>query len=256
MSTVPSPLPVVEHRLVAYRRIWRGSVFSSFLLPILFFLGMGISVGGYVDRGGVLGVPYLDYIAPGLLASTALQVAIGETTWPVMGAFEWNKIYHAMRASPLRPRDLVGGELAFVALRLSTVAGAFLLVMTGFGTVHSGWGVAALPAAVLTGLAAAGPLLAFSATIKSDNMFALLYRFAVIPMMLFAGVFFPVEQLPVVVRWIAYASPLWHGVELCRAATLGWPTTVPVAANVLYLGLWAVLGFRLAQSRYAKRLSD
>ena len=124
MSLVAAALPVFEHRLAGYRRVWRGSVFSTFLLPVLFLLGMGISVGAYVDTSGALGVPYIDYIAPGLLASAALQVAISETTWPILGAFNWIRTYHAMRASPLRPRDcrwraalrgaarrLVGGRL-------------------------------------------------------------------------------------------------------------------------------------------------
>ncbi len=92
--------------------------------------------------------------------------------------------------------------------------------------MHSWWAVAVLPVSLLVGAAAAGPVLAYAASIKSDNMFALLFRFVVIPMTLFAGVFFPVEAMPTVARWLAYLSPLWHGVELCRAATLGWPLTV------------------------------
>ncbi len=255
-SAGPSPWPVLEHRLNGYRRVWRGSVFSTFLLPVLFLLGMGISVGAYVNRAGELGVPYLDYIAPGLLASTALQVAIGESTWPVMSAFSWIRVYHAMRASPLRPKDIVGGELLFISLRVGMSAVGFLVVMTLFGTVHSGWGVAALPVALLTGAAVTGPVLAFSATIKSDNMFALLFRFAVIPMTLFAGVFFPVAEMPLIARWIAYVSPLWHGVELCRAATLGSPLILPAAAHVGYLAAWAVVGYLLACSRYEKKLTD
>jgi lipooligosaccharide transport system permease protein len=87
-------------------------------------------------------------------------------------------------------------------------------------------------------------------------MFALLFRFGVIPMTLFAGVFFPVEAMPTVARWIAYLSPLWHGVELCRAATLGWPLTVPVPVHVGYLGLWVVAGYLLARVRYTKKLMD
>src|SRR4051794_32338713 len=117
MSSLTAGLPVFEHRMVLYRRVWRGSLFTTFLLPLMFLLGMGISVGTYVNAGGQLGVPYMDYIAPGLLASTVLQVAIGETTWPILGAFSWVRIYHAMRASPLLPRDLVGGELAWVGVR-------------------------------------------------------------------------------------------------------------------------------------------
>ena len=256
MTTVPSPLPVFEHRIIALRRIWRGTVFSSFLLPVLFLLGMGVSVGAYVNRAGALGVPYLDYIAPGLLASTVVQIAIGEAMWPVLGGFEWNRIYHAMRATPLRPADMVGGEFWYLMVRVGVPATSFLVVMVGFGAVTSWWGVAAIPAAVLTGAAVAGGVLAYSASIKSDNMFALLYRFAVIPMTLFAGVFFPVANMPTLARWIAYVSPLWHGVELCRSATLGLPSALPVVAHVGYLGLWAVAGYALACSRFAKRLRD
>ena len=87
---------VFEYQLVSYRRVWRGTVFSSFVLPVLFFLAMGLTVGAYVDRSGRLGVHYLDYIAPGVLASTALQMAVGESTYPVLGNFIWTRMYHAM----------------------------------------------------------------------------------------------------------------------------------------------------------------
>jgi lipooligosaccharide transport system permease protein len=256
VSVVPSPLPVLESRLVAYRRTWRGSVFSTFLLPLLFLLGIGVSVGAYVDRAGDLGVSYLDYIAPGLLASTALQVAIGEATWPIMAAFTWVRTYHAMQATPLRPQDLVGGELLYILVRVGTSALGFLVVMALFGTLQSWWAIAVLPVALLVGAAAAAPVMAYAASIKSDNMFALLFRFGVIPMTLFAGVFFPVEAMPTVARWLAYLSPLWHAVELCRAATLNWPLTVPVPVHVGYLGLWVVVGYLLARARYAKKLMD
>ncbi len=252
----PSPLPVFHHRFVLYLRTWRGSVFSSFLLPVMFLLGMGFSVGSYVDRTGALGVSYVDYIAPGLLASTVLQIAVGETTWPVLGWFSWIRTYHAMRASPLRPADMVGGEILYVWLRTGSSAAGFLIVMALFGTVHSWWAWAALPAGLMLAAAAAAPVLAYSATIKSDNMFALLFRFAVIPMSLFAGVFFPIEQLPEVARWVAYASPLWHGVELCRAATLGTTTALPAIWHVAYLALWAVAGYLLARRQFERKLTD
>src|SRR5258706_10374558 len=98
-----SAVRVFGHLLVQYRRTWRGSVLSTFLIPILFLLGMGLSVGAYVDRAGTLGVPYVDYIAPGLIASTVLQLAVSESTWPILGSFEWRRMYYAMQASPLRP---------------------------------------------------------------------------------------------------------------------------------------------------------
>jgi lipooligosaccharide transport system permease protein len=256
VSTVPSALPVLEHRLVTIRRTWRGHILSSLLLPVLFLLGMGVSVGSYVNRTGLLGVPYLDYIAPGLLASTVTQIAVAESMWPILGAFEWQRTYHAMRATPLRPLDIVAGEFLFMVVRAGLPATSFLLVMIAFGIVHTWWAVAVVPVVLLLAWSMSGLILAFTASIRSDNMFALLYRFAVIPMTLFAGVFFPVASMPLVARWVAYASPLWHGVELCRDATLGIPTTLPVVAHVGYLALWAGCGYALARRRFTKRLAD
>lgn len=252
----PSPWPVFEHRLVQYRRVWRGTVFSSFLMPLLIMVGMGISVGSYVDRAGQLGVPYLDYIAPGILASTAVQVALSESTYSIMSAFAWTKIYHAMRASPLRPVDLVGGELLFISVRVVTSAVGFLVVMAPFGLLRSAWAVAVLPIALLAGLSLAAPIVAYSATVRTESMLAVLFRLVLIPMTLFAGVFFPVTAMPLVARWVAYATPLWHGVELSRAATSGAATALPPLVHIGYLVLWLLVGYMLACWRYQRRLTD
>ena len=252
----PSSLPVLEHLLVQYGRIWRGSILSTFVVPVLFLLGMGLSVGAYVDRAGTLGVPYVDYIAPGLLASSVLQLAINESTWPVLGSFEWRRMYFAMQASPLRPRDIAVGQELFIQLRAATAAVGFLVAMVIFGTVHSWWVVATLPVCLLLTAGVSLPVMAFSATIRSDNMFSLIYRFAVIPMTLFAGVFFPVSAMPLVARWVAYASPLWHAVELCRSATLGSPSVGSAVLHVLYLGAWAIGGYLLVRRQFERRLKD
>ncbi len=246
-----------EFHLISYRRTWRATVFSSFLLPTLFLIAMGLTVGHYVDaRSNELGVRYLDYIAPGVLASTALQVAVGESTWPVFAAFTWTRVYHAMRATPLTVGDIMRGHLAYVVLRVTIAAAGFLIVLALFGAAHSAWAFAALPAAMLVGLACAAPIFGFSASVGNDGMFAVLFRFAVIPMSLFAGVFFPVDGMPPVARFLAYISPLWHGVELCRASTLGAATAWGVPAHVGALLAWSVAGYVLARVRYAKRLAD
>jgi lipooligosaccharide transport system permease protein len=253
---VPSPLPVFEHRMVNYRRVLRGGVFSAFVLPVLFFLGMGMLVGQYVDERNILGVPYLDYIAAGVLASTVMQVASEESMWPVMSALKWQRSYDAMRATPLRPQDIVGGELGNVLVRVGIPATVFLGVMTVFGTVHSWWALAILPIALLLGVAVAAPVLAFTVSVSNETGFVLINRFVVIPAMLFAGVFFPVEQLAAPLRLMAYASPLWHGVELCRAASLGLPPPWPPLVHLGYLLAWAVAGVALARVRFAKRMTD
>jgi lipooligosaccharide transport system permease protein len=246
-------LAVLEYHLVGYRRTWRGSALSSFVLPLLTLLGFGLGVGSYVDSG-VGGVPYLDWIVPGLIASTAVNVAIGDSSWPVLGNFEWIKIYFAQAAAPLRVADILAGHLGFILFRVLTSSVAFLAVSALFGTLHSPSAVAALPAVLLLGLAVAAPTFAYSSTIKSDSYLSLLFRFAVIPMSLFAGVFFPVESLPAPLRALAYASPLWHGVDLCRAATLGVAPAWSVSGHVLYLAAWAVGGSLLAHARFRRRL--
>lgn len=246
---------VFEYHLVGYRRIWRGTVFSSFVMPVLFFLGMGLAVGSYVDRGGDLDLPYLQFIAPGLLAFTGLQIAMMEAGFPVMGGFKWQRTYFGMAAAPPRVGDIIAGQLAYIAVRVVVGAVAFLLVMLPFGVVGSGWvGITPL-VAVLTGTAVATPMFAYSSAVQNPNMLALMFRFGLLPMMLFSGVFFPLEQLPGSLQPLAYALPLWHSVELTRAAVLGIPTAWPAVLHVAYLALWAVGGFALALASFSRRLA-
>src|SRR5262249_26310434 len=201
------------------------------------------------------GVSYLAFIAPGMLAAAAMQVASGEATYPVMGAIKWEKTYHAMLATPLSIRDVLAGHLSWIAIRLTTGSTAFLVVMALFGALHSGLAVLALPAAVLTGLAFAAPIAAFAATQTNDASFALLWRLGVMPMFLFSGVFFPIDRLPAVLRPVAYATPLWHGGGLCRGLALG-PGLRPARAGLHggYLGLVAAAGYAAARVTYRRGL--
>lgn len=247
---------VFEYHLAGYRRVWRGTVFSSFVMPLLFFLGMGVMVGEYVDRGGELDVPYLVFIGAGLIAFTGVQIAMVESGFPVLGSFKWRRIYYGIAAAPPRVSDMIVGQLAYIALRVLVAAVAFLLVMAAFGAVASPAAVVTPLVAVLVGLAIAAPMFAFSASVDSPNLMAVMFRFALLPMMLFSGVFFPIEQLPVGLQPLAYALPLWHGVELCRATVVpelgaSWPA----AAHLGYLLGWFVVGLALAVHRFRKRLA-
>ena len=247
-------LSVLEYHLIGYRRTWRGSVLSSFVLPLLTMLGFGVGVGAYVT-GGVQGVPYLDWIVPGLIASTAVQVGMGDSTWPVLSNFEWARVYYAQASAPLRVADILDGHLAFVVFRTVTSCAAFLLIASAFGTLHSWWALATLPIAALVGLAVATPTFAYASSISRDSYLAILFRVGLIPMSLFSGVFFPIVLLPEPLRWIAYVLPLWHGVDLSRAATLGVPPDWSAAGHVLYLTAWAGVGWLLAYHRFAHRLA-
>jgi lipooligosaccharide transport system permease protein len=244
---------VLEYHLVNYRRTWRSSALSTLVLPLMTMLGFGLGVGAYV-KTGIDGTTYLDWIVPGLIASTAAQTALGEATWPVMSSFEWMRVYFAQAAAPLRIADILGGHLAFMMFRVLVSVTAFVLVAACFGTLHSVWVLAVLPLSALVGLSVAAPVVAYTASIHSDSYLAILFRFAVLPMSLFSGVFFPVESLPTLLRWVAYALPLWHGVDLTRAATLGQNPGVAGLWHVLYLLAWCAAGWFLARSRFQSRL--
>src|SRR3954454_5911814 len=244
---------VLEYHLVNYRRTWRSSALSTLVMPLLTMLGFGVGVGAYVS-GGVGGVPYLDWIVPGLIASTAVQAAIGAATWPVFRYFEWLKVYFAQAAAPLRVADILGGQLAFMLVRIVLSATAFLAVAVAFGAVHSSWAPLALVVAALVGVAVAAPTIAYSASITSDSYLAILLRFAILPMSLFSGVFFPVDSLPIVLRWVAYALPLWHGVDLSRDAMLGLAPGWLGLWHVVYLLGWCAAGWALARRQFRRRL--
>jgi lipooligosaccharide transport system permease protein len=245
---------VLGYHLVGYRRTWRSSVFSTFLMPLIFLSAIGLGVGGYVNGSGRLGVDYLSYLAPGVLASTALNVAVGESTFRIYAQLEWDRMYEAMLATPLTVFDLLVGQFAYIAFRLLISVVVFLGAMLAFGTLHSPLAPLVIPVALLLGLASATPTVAFTGTQHSDSGFGLYFRLAVVPVSLFSGVFVPVAQLPAVIRPLAWLSPLWHGVELCRGLTLGHLSLWPSLGHAAYLLLWLLGGFLLSYRIFSRRL--
>jgi len=243
-----------EYWAYSYRRVWRGSVVSSIVGPILYLTALGVGLGKLVNRGPGVGVPYLDFVAPGILAATAMQLATFESSYPVMAAIRWTRQFHAMLATPLRSRDLLIGHQLYVAARLAVVSAIYLVVLAGFGVLHSPYAILAWPAAVLVGLAHSAPVSAFSAWLQREEGFNGLFRFVVMPMFLFSGTFFPVTRLPHGAREIAYATPLWNGVDLMRHLTLGTASLWPSLAHVAYLLLWIGVGLTLAARTYRRRL--
>ena len=243
--------------LTNYRRTWRGSIYSSVLNPLLFLGAMGLGLGSLVDAHGTapLGrVTYLAFLAPGLLAAAAMETAVGEATYPVYGSVKWNKTYQAAVASPLRPADIFHGHVLFVTLRLAMNSAIFLAVAAAFGAVRSPWMIAALPVAVLTGLAFATPIEAWAVTRTKDSSFAMIFRFGMIPLFLFSGTFFPVTQLPGWLQPVAYLTPLWHGVSLCRALNLGTADLGQALVDVAYLTALATVGMLAGNRSYRRRL--
>lgn len=259
MST-PASVRVWESNLAVYRRIWRSNLVSSLLQPFLYLLGLGVGVGTLIDErsssADVLGgVDYLGFLAPALLATTVMMVLAQEAMWPVMDGFVWSNAYRSMYATPLDPGPIAAGVGLWQATRGLVAAVGVALPLVLIDQTRS-WGlVPAVAFAVLTGLAVSMPITAWSASREAgDQSFPAIMRFGIMPMFLFGGAFYPIGQLPSWLQAVARATPLYHGVELCRGAVLGTLTTISVLGHVAVLVVFAGGGFLVARAIFQRRL--
>lgn len=256
MSELAPSLRVYEYWLMQYRRVWRASVISTVINPVFYLGALGVGLGSLVNRSGghPLGVPYLDFVAPGMLMATAMQIASMEASWPVMGSFRWTRQYFAMHAAPLAVPAILFGHQLWMLTRVASATTIYLIVVAAFGGINSWLAVFALPAAVLLGLAFTAPTAAYAATRDSESAFVPYNRFVILPMFLFSGTFFPVTRLPLPLEWLAYVTPLWHGVDLARELTLGHVHLLRALGHIGYLSLFAVGGLLWGRRTYARRL--
>ena len=257
--TTPAPLRIFEHQLVAYRRLWRGTLVVSFAQPVLFILAFGIGIGALVDDDVAASrrigdVPYLAFVAPGLLVAACMVTATVDATWPVMSAIKWGRQYHAMLASPLTSTDLVHGQVLWIAFRSTITASAVGLVLVVPSETRSIGLIGSVLAGALTGLAFGLPITAWTMTVEREALFTGLQRFVVTPMYLFAGAMFPISQLPRPFRVIAYVTPLYHGVALSRGFALHTLDSAAIV-HVLVLVAFVVVGYAFARRTYPRRLS-
>jgi len=254
----PTALRIVEKEWLAWRRLWKASVFQATISPLLFLAAMGLGLGDLVNKGsgGVNGVDYLVFVTPGLMAASAMMQAAGESLWPVLGGVKWMRTYHAAVATPIGAGALFAGHVLWTCLRVLLSASVFLVVATILGGVPSWWGVLAIPAAVLGASVFAAALNAYAVTQESDLPFAVIMRIGLFPLFLFSGTFFPVSRLPDWLEPVAWFSPLWHAVELCRAATTGSaPSAGSVVGHITFLVVCLAAGCWWGVRRFTKALT-
>ncbi len=248
-----------EYRLTSMRAYLQTIVIRSIGLPLLYLASMGLGLGALVDSGagGVDGVSYLVFVAPGLLVSSIVMEATGEFTYPVMSGFKWQKHFFAAAASPVRPGQIAVGEVVAVGLRFLIETVVFWLALLLFGAVTAATSWLVILIAPLAALAFGAPLLAFAATQTDEGaQFAFIQRFVVMPMFLFAGTFFPLGAMPWYLQWIGWISPMWHGTQLARVVCFGMPN--PVWLSVLHLVVLlvtAVAGTWFAVRIFTRRLT-
>ena len=237
---------IAEHRLLAMKGYLGEAVFQSFGNPLIYLFALGVGLASLVPQG-VAGVSYLEFVAPALMATAAMTIAANETTYPVLMGFKWNPTFFGMNAAPLTGGQIVNGIMLAILARMIMTVTIYFGVILAFGAVPSAWGVLAIGSAVLTGMAIGLVLSSYTSTIKDDRgQMAMIQRFGIMPLFLFSGTFFPLEQLPVYLQPIGWISPLWHGAELGRVATYGleeplWLTVTHVGylSGIIVVGLWA-----------------
>ena len=240
---------MVERSLMVYRRLW-VLLISGFFEPLFYLLSIGIGLGKLT--GAIEGVPYADFVAPGLLAVSAMNGAVFDATFNIFWKLKYGKIYDAMLATPLRVGDIAVGEIVWALMRGVIYSAAFLTVMLVLGMVHSWWALLALPVTVLIGFAFAAVGLACTSFMRSWQDFDLV-TLVLMPMFLFSGAFYPLSVYSDQVRRLIEALPLYHGIDLLRALSLG-RVHVGLLWDVLYLAVMGLIGSAISARRLEKLL--
>ena len=254
----PLAIRVVESNYLSYKRVWKASVFSYFLSPVLFLAALGFGLGALVDRGGgsatIEAASYAAFLAPGLMVANAMQSGTGEGSFPVMARMKWIRTYHATLATPVGASGLVTGHFAWIAIKMILIAVVFGIVATVLGAMDIGGALAVVPVAVLVGLSMAGPMTAFTASRDTTEGLTAVFRFVVTPMFLFSGTFFPIDVLPEWMQPVAYITPLWHAVELARRFALDWESTLPIWQHAGYLAVLFAVGAYLSDRYFTRKM--
>lgn len=233
---------LVERNYLSFRRTW-SIIVSGFFEPVFFLFAMGVGIGamvGAVDLGEGRSVPYAVFVAPALLASSAMNGAVFDSTTNVFFKLKYAKLYDSVLATPLGPRDVAVGEISWALLRGLVYSGAFLLVAAAAGMVRSWWALAAVPAATLIGWAFASVGMGTATYMRTWADFDYI-QLAIMPMFLFSATFFPLSTYPPAIQWVVQATPLYHGVAMTRELMLG-EVSVAMIAHVAYLAVMGLLG--------------
>lgn len=244
---------LVNRNYVVYRQAWKLFL-TGFLEPVFYLFSIGVGVGRLIDSFEVNGqpIPYAEFVAPGMLAVSAFNGALLDSTYNVFFKLKYDKLYDQMLATPLTTSDIARGEIVWGQLRGSSYSAAFLLVMWAMGMLHSWTAILALPAALLIGFAFSAVCMAATTWMTSWQDFDKVTLIQM-PLFLFSATFFPITAYDGWLRWVVEATPLYRGVVLCRELTLGqvgWESLV----SVVYLVVMGLVGLAIVRRRLDKLL--
>ena len=244
---------LVYRNYLAYRRAWY--IFASgFLEPVFYLFSIGVGVGQLVTGFEFNGqtIPYAEFVAPGMLAASAMNGAVLDSTFNFFFKLKYDKLFDQMLATPLTTADVARGELAWSLLRGGIYSLAFLLVMIAMGLVGSWWAVLAAPAALLIGFAFGGACMALTTYMRSWQDFDYV-TLGTLPLFLFSATFFPITAFPTWLQWVVEATPLYRGVVLIRELTTG-ALTWGSAFSAVYLVAMGLSGLVLVGKRLDRLL--
>jgi len=244
---------IVRRNFLVYRRDWLVFL-TGFLEPVLYLFSIGVGVGQMISGFSFNGqtVSYAAFVAPAMLASSAMNGAVLDATFGIFFKLRYDKVYEGILATPMRTSDIARGELAWCLMRSAVYSLGFLLVMAAMGLVGSWWAVLAWPATWLIGFAFAGAGMALTTFMKSWQDFEYI-QLSIMPMFLFSATFFPITTFQGPLRWVIEATPLYRGVTLTRELTTGALTTGSLW-SVVYLLAMGLAGLALASRRFDKLL--
>lgn len=245
---------LLERNLLASKHFWKV-LFSGFLEPVFYLLSIGVGmevlIGDVAGPGGDL-VGYTAFVAPGLLASSAMNGAVLESTFNIFFKLKYGKVYDGILTTPMQPRDVALGEIGWALLRGATYAAGFLVVMIAMGLMDFPLGLLALPGAVLIGFAFGAAGMAATTYMKSWQDFDLV-NLITLPLFLFSATFYPLAVYPEPIQYFTRISPLYHGAELLRGFTFGvldWS----MLGHIAFLVVMGLIGALIASRRLTKLL--
>jgi len=250
-ATGRGALAVWRRNFLVWRKLMWPSLLFNFGEPLIYLVGLGYGLGGFIGRMAEL--PYLTFLATGVLASSAMNTATMEGLYSVYSRMVPQQTYEGMLATPLTVDDVVAGEMLWCASKGLISSVAILIVAALMGAIDPTDSLYCLPVFLLVGFCFAGPALMMAAMSRSFDFFAYYMTLVITPMFMLCGVFFPVTSLPPALQDIVFFLPLTHAVLLIRPLAAGLPVS-DVALHVTVLAVYAVIGFYIAVLLLRRRL--
>ncbi|MFL5869478.1 MAG: ABC transporter permease [Solirubrobacterales bacterium] len=251
---VPVPryaFAVWKRNAVVFSKLWKGALWPQFLDPLFYLLALGFGLGTYV--ASVNGVPYKEFIGPGLIASAAMWAASFETTYNVYLRMNETRLYDNILSTPVEVPDLVAGDLAWSSTRAALYGTSFLIVVTAFGLISSWWAILIPPLVLVGGLCFSVIGYSFTSLIPKIDLYSYFFTLGITPMFLFSGIFFPFDQLPTWAEVIAWCTPLYHLVEITRGMATG-PELLSILGNLAWLLVVSAALFAIPVRALRRRL--